>query len=62
MYNFNEKNFLISLSRSIKRVVFIKSLKRKRTIGASQDKNREFITLIATIYVDRLRIPPALIY
>src|SRR6266536_4709128 len=31
-------------------------------MGASQDGNRMFITLIPVIYVDESRIPPALIY
>jgi hypothetical protein len=34
----------------------------KQLMGASQDGNRENITLIATICADRSRIPPALIY
>ncbi len=31
-------------------------------MGASQDDNREFITLIPAICADGSRIPPALIY
>jgi len=53
---------LIGISRSTKRIVAVAALKRKKLLGASQDGNREFITLIATICADRSSIPPALIY
>jgi hypothetical protein len=62
MYNFDEKGFLIRLLRSTKRIVALKTLKNKRILSASQDKSREFITLIAAIYADELCIPPTLIY
>jgi hypothetical protein len=62
MYNFNEKGFLIRLSRSTKQIVALETLKSKRMLGASQDESREFITLIAAIGADELCIPPALIY
>ena len=42
----DEKGFLIGVSCTKKRVVSIEGLKSKRIIGASQDGNREFITLI----------------
>jgi hypothetical protein len=53
---------LIGLSRSTKRIASVKSLKSKRTLGASQDGSREFITLIATICADGSHVTPALIY
>jgi hypothetical protein len=62
MYNFDEKGFLIGLSRSTKGIVDIKALKSKRVLGASQDGSREFITLIASICADGSHLPPALIY
>ena len=62
IYNFDEKGFLIRISRFIKRIVSREALKSRRIIGASQDGNREFITLITSIYTDRSYLPPALIY
>jgi DDE superfamily endonuclease/Tc5 transposase DNA-binding domain len=62
VYNVDEKGFLIGFSRTKKRVVSIEGLKSKRVAGASQDGNREFITLIASICADGSHLPPALIY
>ena len=62
MYNVDEKGFLIGFSRTKKRIVSLESLKEKRITGASQDGNREFITLIASICADGSHLPPALIY
>src|ERR1700742_3895824 len=62
IYNFDEKGFLIGISRSTKRIVSREALKSRRIIGASQDGNREFITLIALICADGSYLPPALIY
>jgi hypothetical protein len=58
----DEKGFLIGLSRTKKRIVSVEGLKSKRIAGASQDGNREFITLIASICADGSSLPPALIY
>jgi hypothetical protein len=44
MYNFDEKGFLIGLSRSTKRIVALETLKSKRMLGASQDGSREFMS------------------
>ncbi|KAM4061811.1 DDE superfamily endonuclease [Hirsutella rhossiliensis] len=52
VYNFDEKGFQIGLSRSTKRVVPREALRRGKLVGASQDGNREFITLIAAICAD----------
>ena len=40
----------------------VEALKSKRIVGASQDGNREFITLIAAICADGSTLPPSLIY
>ena len=40
----------------------MEGLKSKRIAGASQDGNREFITLIAAICADGSSLPPSLIY
>ena len=62
IYNFDEKGFLIDLARKCKRIVALAQLLMKQLMGASQDGNRENITLMATICADGSRIPPALIY
>ena len=49
IYNFDEKGFLIGLSRATKRVISVNALKSKRTARALQDSSREFITLITSI-------------
>jgi hypothetical protein len=61
-YNFDEKGFLIGLVRKCKRIVAAAQLLIKQLMGASQDGNRENITLMATICADGSRIPPGLIY
>ena len=61
-YNFDEKGFLIDLARKCKRIVAAAQLLMKQLMGASQDGNRENITLMATICADGSRIPPGLIY
>jgi hypothetical protein len=48
IHNFDEKGFLIGLSKSTKRIVSIEALQSKRLLGASQEGSREFITLIAS--------------
>ncbi len=52
----------MGVSRKSKRVIPLAQLLIKQLIGASQDSNREFITLIPAICADRSRIPPTLIY
>ncbi|EDN05375.1 predicted protein [Histoplasma mississippiense (nom. inval.)] len=61
-YNFDEKDFLLGLLHTLKRIVSIEALKRKHTIGAVQDGSREFISLLAGICADGTTIPPPLIY
>ena len=62
IYNFDEKGFLIGLFKIFKRIVTIEHLKNKKTLRASQNSNREFISLIACICADNTFLPPALIY
>jgi hypothetical protein len=61
-YNFDEKGFLIGLARKCKRIVIAAQLLMKQLISASQDGNRENITLMVTICADGSRIPSGLIY
>src|SRR4030081_1456474 len=62
IYNFDEKGFLIGMSRSTKRIVAREALESRRILGASQDGSREYISLIASICADGTWVPPALIY
>ena len=62
MYNMDEKGFLMGICNTMKRIVSIKQLKSKKLLGASQDRSREFLSLLATICADGSALPPALIY
>ena len=53
---------MLGLCRSKKRIVPIKQLRSKQTLGSSQDGSREFISLLATICADGTALAPALIY
>ena len=46
----------------MKRIIALDRLRRKKLLGASQDGNREFISLLACICGDGTALPPALIY
>jgi hypothetical protein len=62
VYNIDEKGFIIRKLQKTRRV-FIKAWKKQgKLLGAAQDGNRDWITLIATIYADGTLLPPALIY
>lgn len=37
-------------------------MKSRKIIGASQNRNREWVLLLAAVYVIAIKIPPALIY
>jgi hypothetical protein len=62
IYNFDEKGFLIGTGSASKRTVTQESLNSGRILGASQDGNREFISLRACICAYQTFLPPTLIY
>ena len=62
MYNVNKKDFLINFSCTKKRIILLKNLKEKHIISTSQDGNREFITLIVSIYTNGSYLSLVLIY
>lgn len=62
IYNFDEKGFLLGLCHTLKRIVALDRLQRKKILGASQDGSREFISLLACICADGTALPPGLIY
>ena len=52
----------MGVCRTMKRIVPIEDLRRKKTLGTSQDGSREFISLLASICADGDVLPPGLIY
>jgi hypothetical protein len=58
----DEKGFLIGVIQKSKRVFTKSAVKRGQLIGAGQDGNREWITVLATICQDGSSITPCLIY
>ncbi|KAF8846603.1 hypothetical protein BDZ45DRAFT_682431 [Acephala macrosclerotiorum] len=61
-YNWDEKGFLISLCRSMKRIMIKELYNSGKCKKAAQDKSREFISLLATICGDGSSLSSALIY
>ena len=62
IYNFDEKGFLISIARTIKRVITLKAYKSSRITKNKQNGNREFISLLICVSIISRAIPPLLIY
>jgi hypothetical protein len=62
MYNWDEEGFILGLAYIVKRVISLNALKSGRIMGASQDGNWEFISLLACICANGTKPPPALIY
>jgi hypothetical protein len=61
-YNMNEKGFLLRVIRKSKRI-FSREIWEQGTVKTNiQDRSREWITCIATIYADRSYIPSLLIF
>ncbi|KAF1981063.1 hypothetical protein K402DRAFT_343171, partial [Aulographum hederae CBS 113979] len=58
MYNMDEKGFAIGVLNKARRVFSSQNPPK----GASQDRNRAWITVIAGICADGSSIPPAIIY
>ncbi|KAF8853236.1 hypothetical protein BDZ45DRAFT_716637 [Acephala macrosclerotiorum] len=47
IYNFDEKGFLIGIARTMKRIISLETYKSSRVTKNKQDRNREFISLLA---------------
>ncbi len=58
----DEKGFLLELLQKTRRVFSLKHLDSGKLLSAGQDGNREWITLIATICMNMIDIPPSIIY
>lgn len=58
----DEKGFLIGILQKTRRVYKLSELRKGRLVGAGQDGNREWITLMASCCMDGTSLPPAIIY
>ena len=58
----DEKGFLIGILSKLKRIFSKNAWEKTSLIGAGQDGNREWITIIATICADGSNLSPGLIY
>jgi len=58
----DEKGFLLRILHKAKRVFTQAYLESGKLLSAGQDGNREWITLLATIYIDGSYLPPSIIY
>ena len=62
IYNMDEKGFSLGTMTKQYRIFTKEAVQRKRVLGHSQDGNREWITIIATICADGSWCPPAIIF
>ena len=62
LYNWDEKGFIIGHASATQRIMLLEAFKSERIQYASEDGNREFISLLACISADGTALPPALIY
>ena len=62
IYNINKKGFFISIFIKLKRVFSKAVFKLGRVKNTIQNKNREWITVLAIIYADRTTLLLGLIY
>ena len=62
MYNMDEKGFSLGTMTKQHRVFTKEAIKKGRIKGHSQDSNREWITIIATICADSIWCPLAIIF
>ena len=62
LYNWDGKGFIIRQASATKRIMSAEALQSGRIVSASQDSNREFISLLACISADGTALPLALIY
>ena len=62
LYNIDEKGFLVGMLIKAKRVFSKAVFELEKITYTIQDGNREWITVIAIIYVDGTTLSPGLIY
>jgi hypothetical protein len=61
-YNMDEKGFLIGVLQERKRVFNKQMREQGLLLGARQDGNREWVTVIGCICADGTHLPPGIIY
>lgn len=61
-YNIDEQGFLIGVLQRRHRVFNRALFEQGKLLGAAQDGNREWITMLGAICADGTPIPPSLIY
>ena len=61
-YNWDEKGFFIGIASATQRILSLEALFFRRITHASQDGNREFITLLACISATSIALLLAIIY
>jgi hypothetical protein len=62
IYNMDEKGFSLGTMTKQYRIFTKAAVQKKRVLGHSQDGNREWITILATICADGTWCPPAVIF
>ena len=58
----DEQGFLIRVLQKTRRVFDTEQIKKGKLLGAGQDGNREWVTIIGAICMDGTYLPPAIIY
>jgi hypothetical protein len=58
----DEKGFLIGELQKLKRIFTRKYFASGKLLGAGQDGNREWVTILACICMDGTYLPPSVIY
>ena len=61
-YNMDEKGFMLGVCGKQHRIFNKDSFEKGRTLGALQDGNREWITILATVCADGSYLPPGILY
>jgi hypothetical protein len=61
-YNMDEKGFLIRYLKKMRWVYSKLAFNNSKTKQVVQDGNREWITILVSIYADRTVLSPSLIY
>jgi hypothetical protein len=58
----DEKGFLLGILNKAKRVFTKAHFNKGKLLGAGQDGNREWVTVLAAICMDGTSLPPSIIY
>ena len=61
-YNMDEKGFAIGLAARSKRIFSRRLFEKQKNKQALQDGNREWVTLLASVWADGSALPPGLIF